>query len=306
MSASPRVIRKRWNSVMRDRWKEFSRQWSRVQRRSSPGAVHKMRSASRRLASSICVAEWSAGVPGERVTRRLERISDRLGPLRDMDVQRLALDRLNTSGKVRAFSRFLTRGKSHDRRQLEQLLKQHPKRVLHRRFDRFERKLQRLSRNWTEGDYRDAFEKVLRRQYEALSRSYQSWKDSPDSKGFHHMRVELRGLRYTSETISEVLGFSRTRNIQTVLKMLKTLQTTMGEIHDIHKLRTELVAWISSHPARKRAMEMTVASALQKRLDDRMVEFEDHRLASEELLPKLPARRPHPIGATATENSSNS
>jgi len=306
MSASTRVIQKRWDAVMRDRWKEFSRQWSRLRRRSSPGAVHKMRTASRRLASSICVGAWSAGIPGERATRRLERISGQLGPLRDNDVYRTTLDSLNTSDNVKSFTRFLTRQKSDAHRQVDQFLRRHPKRVLHRRIDRIERKVQRLSRDWTDGDYREAFEKVLRRRYEALLRSHQSWKDSPDSKGFHHMRVELRDLRYAGENIAEILGLSRTRGIQAVLKILKSLQTTMGEIHDIHKLRTELVAWISSHPAKKRPLEMTVASALQKQLENRMVEFEDHCLASEDLLPRLQPPRRQTIRATAVENSSDS
>jgi CHAD domain-containing protein len=306
MSASTRAIQKRWNAVMRERWKEFSRQWSRLQRRSSPGAVHKMRSASRRLASSICVAELSTGVSGERATRRLGRISDQLGPLRDNDVYRTNLDRLNTSGKVRSFSKFLSRRKSEDHRQLDQFLSRHPKRVLHQRIARIESKLQRRSKDWTDGDYRDAFEKVLRRRYEALLHSHQSWKDSPDSKGFHHMRVELRDLRYASEAVAEILGLSRTRSIQAVLKMLKSLQTTMGEIHDIHKLRMELVAWISHHPAKKRPLEMTVASALQKKLENRMVEFQDHCLASEDLLPHLQAPRRETIRATEVQNSSRS
>jgi len=303
---SARVIQKRWNGVMRDRWKEFSRQWSRVRRRSSSGAVHRMRTATRRLAASIDVAAWSAGIPGERAARRLQRISDHLGPLRDNHVQRTILDRLNSASKVRSFSKFIARQKSDDHRYLDQFLSRHPKRVLHRRIDRMERRLARLSRDWTEGDYRDAFEKVLRRRYEALLQSYQSWKDSPDSKGFHHMRVELRDLRYASETISEILGLSRTRSIQAVLKMLKSLQTTMGEVHDLHKLRTELVAFISGHPARKRAMEMTVASALQKRLESRMVEFQDHCLASGDLLPNIQAFRGETTRLQTVENSTNS
>jgi CHAD domain-containing protein len=299
MSAFTRDIQKRWNAVMRDRWKEFSRQWSRLRRRSSPGAVHKVRSASRRLASSIRVAALSAGVPGERATRRLENISDRLGPLRDNDVFRKTLDKHKTSGRVRSFSRFLARQKSDEHRQLDKFLGRHSKRAVHRRIDRIERKLQRLSKDWTDSDYRDAFEKALRRRYEALIRSHQSWKDSPDSKGFHRMRVELRDLRYASETIAEILGLSRTRGIQAVLKMLRSLQTTMGEIHDIHKLRTELVAWISSHRAKNRGLEMTLASALQKTLELRMVEFEDHCLASGDLLPRLQAPRRGTTRATA-------
>ena len=110
---------------------------------------------------------------------------------------------------------------------------------------------------------------------------------NPDNKGFHHVRVELRNLRYTCEAIAEVLDLSHTQNVQSSLEMLKSLQTTMGEIHDIHKLRTELVAWISSLPARKRTMGMAVASELQKEFDIRMVEFKGHSLASEELLPSL-------------------
>jgi hypothetical protein len=80
----------------------------------------------------------------------------------------------------------------------------------------------------------------------------------------------------------------------------------MGEIHDIHKLRTELVAWISRHPAKKRPLEMTVASALQKKLENRMVEFEDHCLASEDLLPHLQTPRRETIRATEVPNSSHS
>ena len=305
MNTSARVIQKRWNAVMRDQWKHFSRQWTRAQRRSSPGAVHKMRSASRRMASSICVAALSAGVPGEPATRRLERISSQLGTLRDIAVYRKTLEGMTTSSKVGPFSKFLARQRSDERRRLGKFFGRHNKRAVHRRIDRIDRKLRRLSRDWTAGDYRDAFEKVLLRQYDALVRAHEQWKDSPDGKRFHRMRVELRDLRYAGETIAEVLGLSHTRGIQSTLQMLKSLQTSMGNIHDIHKLRTELVAWIGGLPEKQRSSKMTVAAELQKEVDRRMVEFKDHPLVPGELLPRLPAPRHRTTRGTAAAHSSN-
>jgi CHAD domain-containing protein len=301
MSASARVIQKRWNAVMRDHWKHFSKVWTRAKRHSSAGAVHKMRSGSRRLTSSIGVAALSAGVPGEPATRRLERISSQLGPLRDNAVYRKTLDRLKSSGKVQSFSKFLARQNSDEHRRLDKFFRQHTKHAVHRRIDRIERKLQRHSKDWTVGDYRDAFEKVLLRQYELLVRAHEGWEDSPDSKRFHRMRVELRELRYAGETIAEVLGLSHTRDIQSTLQTLKSLQTNMGNIHDLHKLRTELVAWISSRPEKKRSREMTTASEMQKEVERRLVEFKDHTLVSEDLLPRLQVPRRRTIRGTARE-----
>jgi CHAD domain-containing protein len=95
---------------------------------------------------------------------------------------------------------------------------------------------------------------------------------------------------------------SRTHNVQSSLKKLKSLQTTMGKIHDIHKLRKELVAWVSSLPAKRRALGMAVASELQKEVDSRMVEFKDHSLVSGELLPSLQVQTNH---SEVAANSSN-
>jgi len=288
MNTSAWVIKKRWNAVMRDRWKDFSREWTRVRHHASPGAVHEMRSASRRLASSIGVAALSAGVRGEPATRRLERISRQLGPLRDNAVYRKTLDRLKTSGNIPSFSRFLADEKSDEHKQLKKFFRRHTMQTVHRRIERIERKLRRFCRDWTTRDYFDAFEKVLRRQYESLIRAHEGWEASPDSTRFHRMRVQLRELRYAGETISEVLGLSRSRSVQSTLQELKSLQTNMGNIHDMHKLRTELVAWISSRPEKKRAHQMTAASEMHEEMQRRMVEFKSHSLVSQELLPHLP------------------
>jgi CHAD domain-containing protein len=287
MTTSAHAIQKRWNASMRDRWKRFSRQWSDLRRHSSSNAVHKMRTASRRMASSINVALLSAGVPGERATRRLDQLSDQLGPVRDNHVYRKKLERLKTSGNVRAFIRYLARHKAEEYRRLDKYLRRHPKRRIHQQVDKIERKLQRISKDWTAGDFRTAFEKVLRRRFEILIQTHEEWKNNPDNKRFHRMRVELRELRYASEDIGEVLGLSRTHNIQTVLQIMRSLQTSMGNIHDIHKLRTELVAWSSSRSGKKRALRMTAASELQKELKNRTVEFKDHSLASKVSLPTL-------------------
>jgi len=303
MNTSARAIQKRWNAVIRDRWKDFSRGWNRVRDHSSAGAVHKMRSASRRLTSTIWVATLSAGVRSNPAIRRLERISSQLGPLRDNAVYRKMFDRLKTSGRVRSFSRFLEHQKSDEHKQLDRFFGQHSKRAVQRRIESIERKLQRLSKRWTTSDYFDAFEKVLRRQYESLMRAHEGWTDSPDSKRFHRMRVELRELRYAGETISEVLGLSRSRGIRSTLQELKSLQTDMGDIHDIHKLRTELVAWISSRPEKKRARQMTAASEMQNQIERRMVEFKNHSLVSAELLPHLPEPRRRTLRGSSEANS---
>jgi CHAD domain-containing protein len=303
MSTTAQVIQKRWKAEMRNRWKTFSRQWTRLRRRYSPAGVHAMRSASRRLAASICVAELSAGIATKQVYRRMERISDRLGPLRDNYVYRKTLDRLNSAANARSFVRFLEHQKSEGHKRLNRFFGRHGKRSVHRRIDKIERRLARVSRDWTVDDFRSAFEKALLRRYEALLQAHQAWENSPDNKLFHRMRVELRDLRYAAKAVAEILDLSGTREVRTSNQVLKSLQTTMGEIHDIHKLRTKLVAWISRRPSKKRALEMSVASELQKAADIRMVEFKDHSLASGELLPILQVSRRPDMRGTIAANS---
>jgi CHAD domain-containing protein len=295
MSKGIHYIQNRWNVAMRERWKSFSRQWTRLQGRYSSSAVHAMRSASRRLSSSVCIAELSAGISAERVHHRLEQTSDRLGPLRDNHVYRKTLDRLKSVANARSFSRFLVRQKAEEHKHLKKFFGRHRKRSVHRRIKKIERRLQRISRDWTADDFRMAFEKVLVRRYEALLQAHQAWEDRPDNKRFHRMRIELRDLRYAAEVVAEVLHLTHSHKFNNSIQRLKSLQTTMGDIHDLHKLRTELVAWISNRPLKKRGLEMSVASELQKVFDNRMVEFKDHSLASEELLPVLQPSRHRPI-----------
>ena len=288
---------------MRNRWKTFSGQWTRLRHRSTPAAVHEMRSASRRMVSSICVAAWSSDVPAKQATHRLKHVSDQLGPLRDNYVYQKTLERLNCAEHVRPFARFLARRKLHERRRLDKFFGRYRKRAVRRRIDKLERRLRRILRDWTVGDFYIAFEKVLRRQYKALILAHQAWENNPDNKRFHRMRIEVRDLRYASEVVAEVLGLSRTHKVQTSLQLLRSLQTTMGDIHDIHKLRTELVKWIRSRPVRKCKLEISVAAELQKEFECRMVEFKDHTLASEDLLLLLQKPRRQAIRRIAGTNS---
>jgi CHAD domain-containing protein len=289
MNTEGRDIRKSWNAVVLKSWKDFSKQWTRVRRRSTSGAVHAMRTASRRLSSSISIEILSTNVSGEKAVDRLERIASHLGPLRDNHVYRKILDGLSASSRARTFSRFLSRRKKKEHRRLAIYLGKRSRRALHRRIENMDRQFRSLSRNWTVGEYRAAFEKMLRHRYEACLHARQDWEREPGNKQFHRMRVELRDLRYEIESIAKALGILRTRSIRTSLRTLRSLQSIMGDVHDAHKLRMELVAWAGSQKLENRASEMSIASVLQKEFELRMEKFRDHCGALEDFLPALPA-----------------
>jgi CHAD domain-containing protein len=231
----------------------------------------------------------STNVAGEKAVNRLESLSRHLGPLRDNHVYRKILDDLSASNRARTFSRFLVRRKKKEHRRLATYLGNHSRQQLHRRIENMDRQFRSLSRNWTAGEYRAAFEKMLCHRYEAWLHARQDWESEPGNKRFHRMRVELRELRYEVESIAKALGILRSRSIRNSLRMLRSLQSIMGDVHDAHKLRMELVSWAGSRKAKHRASEMKIASVLQKEFELRMEKFRDRCGDLGDFLPALPA-----------------
>ena len=296
MTISARDIRKSWNSVMREDWKKFSRQWDKVHHHPSSSAVHAMRSAGRRLASTVSIAALSAGRPDRRFIRKIEDATNQLGPLRDNHVYRKLLDRPSLREYSKPFTRVLERTKTSEARALRKYFRRHSKRSLHRRIQKIKRRFDRVSKAWTATEYRSSFEKVLHQRSEAWSVARQAWESEPDDKRFHRMRVELRELRYATENIAEALGLIRTRAVRTAIRTLRSLQTSMGTVHDVHKLRTELVAWTSNRRPEKRALEMAAAVELQKEYGRQLEDFKARFPAVENRLPLL-----QPIGKIRAE-----
>jgi len=255
-----------------------------------------MRSSGRRLASSVSIAAVSAKRTGKRASRLMERVTDHLGPLRDNHIYRKLLDHPATRGNTKSFTRLLQHRKTEEHNRLKKYLRRHPRRNVRRRIKRIEQTFQAVSKNWTDEEYRAAFKKAMRQRRDAWLLARQIWEHEPDNKNFHKMRVELRDLRYTTEIIAEALGVLDTRAIRTVLRTLRSLQTSMGNIHDVHKLRTELVAWTSGRPPRKRSRDMAAASELQKEYDRQFADFKERFLAFENPLPSF-----EPVGKILAE-----
>ena len=275
------------SDAIRARWKDFSKNWSRVRRSPTSSAVHELRSTGRRLEACIAVVAESAGISNARAARQLERILSRLGPLRDFHIFRRALARFEVGHDDERFCRYLDRQQSREKRRLGHRLKANVKRALRRRLDKVDRLFQKASDSWTYMEFRAAFENVLQQQCARLTVSHRAWAEQPDDKRFHGMRVELRGLRYATEFATEVLGTLDYPDIQTHLRVMRNLQTIMGDIHDLHKLRTSLVAWTGSPSAKRRPALMNLASQLQQKYESRMVEFKDHCRSFEGCLPTI-------------------
>jgi CHAD domain-containing protein len=219
----------------------------------------------------------------------LERILGHLGPLRDLHIYRRTLVRFHAGHDIERFRRYLDRQQSIEKRRIEHHLKPVAKRDLRGRFDKVDRRFQKASDTWTYAEFRASFGNVLQQQFERLAAAHRTWASSPDDKRFHGMRVELRRLRYATEFAAEVLGTLDYANIQTPLSVMRNLQTIMGDIHDLHKLRATLVAWSSHRSAKLRPARIELASQLQEKYERQMVVFNDHSRAFEGCLAALGA-----------------
>lgn len=216
------------------RWRTYLKELRRSKRTFSEDAIHDVRVATRRLISTLMIVELL--IPDERVERlrrRLKRLFDACSPLRDTQVQLLALapqverhpelETLITVLKVRE-------------RNLIQAIGKKARRVATVRWSRTIR--------WVKQTLREQFSHPLMHEaaravvYGAAARAFGTavfFKErvvAAQPKTIHRARIAFKKFRYTMEALAPLLpGLGKEQ-----LKAMDAYQTRMGVIQDAEVL----------------------------------------------------------------------
>jgi CHAD domain-containing protein len=201
-------------------------------------AVHDLRTASRKLLSVLAAAEpWGPRKTVQRVRRRVHDVLDRLGPTRDLTVQRELLARMTIAaptGALRAFARALDQEFARSVRKVRRRLARVDAEALRDDVRRIKRRLRDTRK--PRGTRRDVV-KAVALAFSSLQRRRVAV-DPTALETVHRMRISLKEFRYLVRSVAPLVPGVSTPALDT----LHDLQTTMGDLHDIEVLSASLAA----------------------------------------------------------------
>jgi CHAD domain-containing protein len=196
-------------------------------------ALHRTRVASRRLREILPVLQLKADV-ASRLSRRLKRVTEELGRVRELDVLLGLVAELRDSGRydaqaLRRVSIALAAEESEARAKLEERL---PIGELHR----IGRKLEKLGddlrgRKPSKG-WRWAVDARVTRRADTLVHALDAAGPIYLQERLHDVRIALKKFRYALEISGEASGV----RLGSDAKALKKAQDILGRLHDVQVL----------------------------------------------------------------------
>jgi triphosphatase len=200
-------------------------------------ALHRARVASRRLRELLPVLQLDSHVTAE-IGRRLRKVTQRIGPSRELDVLVLQLDELQRSGRYdeESLSRVASAISQQRATAREHLLAKLPVADLRRVASKLEKIAHELviersesgSRSATRG-WRWAVGARLGRRSSALKSAVEDAGAMYLPERLHVVRIAVKKLRYAVELESEV---SSAGKFTPHLRTLKRHQERLGRLHD--------------------------------------------------------------------------
>jgi CHAD domain-containing protein len=244
---------------LHERWRTFRLHLKRCQKAYSEEAVHDLRVATRRLLSTL---DLLASIHPEGDLRKARRLLKKqlamFGPLRDVQVQLLSIDKMLPSfPELQGFYDTLMK-REH---KLAQRLGAAVKRIKTNKV----RKAMRAATKQVEAllgtpeMQQERRTEAIRAVEVAFNRVVECKQaiDPTDSASIHRMRVAFKKFRYMVESLAPVLD----RATSTQLKAMNAFQGSMGDIQDAEVLLTNATVF-----ARKRSVEneASLARALEE------------------------------------------
>ncbi len=177
-------------------------------------ALHRTRIASRRLREVLPILQLDAEVT-RKLSRRLRKVTRRLGTIRELDVSLLLIDGLRQSGRhsERSLSRLAAAASGERAEQRERLLAKLPTAELHRIADKLDRIARRLKANEHSSSargrsgtrsWRWAVEARLTRRASGLATAIHDAGAVYLPERLHAVRIALKKLRYAVEVSTEI------------------------------------------------------------------------------------------------------
>jgi CHAD domain-containing protein len=239
---------------LHDRWRTFRSELKRCRKKYSEEAVHDLRVATRRLSSTLDLVDRIHPETKLRKARRaLKKQLDTFGPLRDVQVQLLSIEKMLPSfPELQEFYDSLLKREHKLMQRLSVDLKAIKTGKIKARVARAAGQLETLldtpvaqqeKRAEAIQAVEIAFNRVVERK-QAI--------DPRDSASIHRMRVAFKKFRYLTESLAPVLSYITSKQ----LKAMDAFQGSMGDIQDAEVLLTSVRTFAS-----KRGTECKAALA---------------------------------------------
>ena len=241
---SPARLLEQLTAAVQDRGRRFRRRVERgipiVGRKRIDSVVHDLRTSARRLLATLeGLGPVLDSKPSRRLMRRVEAVLDRSGALRDLAVQLDALRTVSTPSAEGTLGRLRERLRNKHEREASRLHRRLGLREA-RRLRRGIRRALKRARRARPRSVRTLLEPA--RERFARLRKSRLGVNPAELKTVHRMRIELKTFRYLMEALGPGAGIGRAD-----LDSLHTLQTTMGDLHDLEVLS----ATVARHVAKK-------------------------------------------------------
>jgi CHAD domain-containing protein len=228
-------------------------------------ALHRTRVASRRLREILPVLQVDPDV-ARRLGRRLRKVTQRLGTVRELDVLCLVIDELRQSGlydsqTVRRLAAAVGDERAHAR---DKLLAKLPTAELHRIAGKLDKiaddlKTRKSSRSW-----RWALDARVTHRALALKDALVDAGALYLPERLHTVRIALKKLRYAREVSAEASGIK----VKGELRAFKRGQDILGRLHDMQVLIERV---------RQLQLSLTPPEAtMRRKLDELTMALENH------------------------------
>jgi CHAD domain-containing protein len=196
-------------------------------------ALHQARVASRRLREILPVLQVDPGV-SRRLGRRLRKVTQRLGTVRELDVLNLLVEELAASGRydAQAVRRVASYIGDERRRARARLMNKLPVTELRRIASKLDRLAMNLKTRKPSRGWRWAVEARVTHRALALKAALADAGSLYLPERLHVVRIALKKLRYAREVGVEAAGLDRREE----LRSLKRGQDILGGLHDVQVL----------------------------------------------------------------------
>ena len=256
---------------LNDRWHAFRAELKRCQKQYSEAAVHDLRVAMRRLISTLDLVSSVHPEAGLRKARRaLKRQLDMFDPLRDVQVQLLAVDKMLASfPELQGFYNALVKRERKLVRRLSVELKGVKTGTIKKGIAGAAVQLEALRDTPAVQQQRRteairvvevAFNQVVERK-QAIGPS--------DSASIHRMRVAFKRFRYVVESLAPVLDHVTGKQ----LRAMNAFQGSMGDIQDAEVLLISVLTFARKSGPEREASLARVLEELSRRRAARIDTF---------------------------------
>jgi CHAD domain-containing protein len=246
-----------------ERWETFRSELERCQKKSSEEAVHDLRVATRRLISVLeLLANMSLETTLRKAQRRLKKLLNSFGPLRDVQVQLLSIEKMLPSfPELQGFYVYLVKRERKLVRRLDAEVKRartgKVKKAIGATGQQIEGLFdtpdkQRIQLTAAIHTVDAAFNKVVEQKLAI---------NPTDHATIHRMRVAFKKFRYMVEALAPTLDQLTSKH----LKAMNAFQSSMGDIQDAEVLLSRATAFDRKHDMRRGASRASALDELARR-----------------------------------------